>query len=30
LRASQTGSGPIQRDIDLPNETPDEHVFRLS
>jgi hypothetical protein len=30
LRASQAGFNPLQRDLDLPNEAPDDHVFRLS
>jgi hypothetical protein len=29
LRASQTGLAPLQRDLDLPNEALDDHVFRL-
>jgi hypothetical protein len=30
LRASQAGFNPLQRDLAVPNEAPDDHVFRLS
>jgi len=30
LRASREGLNPLQRDLNIPNETPDDHVFRLS
>jgi hypothetical protein len=30
LRASGAGLGPLQRDLNLPAETPDTHVFRLT
>ncbi len=30
LRATAAGLGPLQRDLNLPQTTPDDHVFRLA